>query len=103
MSARPYPNFADLPLGPSDPPHSAWGLYGPDDERGTLNQLTPERTIEAAKEIRTGVSVGLNWPLHMMDHCPSFRKTTQHEIVVIGENMHVCRAKQHSLSQRFTS
>ena len=50
------PRFEDLPLQKGDPPHSAWGLYGKNDELGTLNRLTNERVMEAAKaEIQTGV------------------------------------------------
>jgi hypothetical protein len=50
------PRFEDLPLQREDPPHSAWGLYGKNDELGTLNRLTDERVVEAAKaEIQSGV------------------------------------------------
>jgi hypothetical protein len=50
------PRFDDLPLQKGDPPHSAWGLYGKNDELGTLNRLTDERVVEAAKaEIQSGV------------------------------------------------
>lgn len=50
------PAFADLPLRKGDPHHSAWGLYGDDDELGTLNRLTNKRVVEAAKgEIKSGV------------------------------------------------
>lgn len=31
-----------------------------DDELGTLNQPTPERTVAAAKEVKTGLRIGLN-------------------------------------------
>jgi hypothetical protein len=49
------PRFEDLPVGKNDPHHSAWGLYGKDDELGTLNRLTNERVVEAArKEIQSG-------------------------------------------------
>ena len=49
------PAFEDLPLRKSDPPYSAWGLYGEKDELGTLNRLTDERVAAAAKdEIKTG-------------------------------------------------
>ena len=88
--AASHPKFTDLPLNASHPPRSAWGLYGDDDERGTLNLLTPERTKEAAKEIQTGVSIGLNWPLHLMDYAGDFREATKHEIFEIGKNMNVC-------------
>lgn len=50
------PNFADLPLRHGDPHHSAWGLYGDDDELGTLNRLTNERVVDAARgEVQSGV------------------------------------------------
>lgn len=34
--AKPLPKFADLPLQKGGPPYSAWGLWGGDDEAGTL-------------------------------------------------------------------
>jgi kynurenine formamidase len=41
---------------------SNWGRWGPDDERGTLNLLTPERVRGAAGLVRTGrvYSLGLD-------------------------------------------
>lgn len=49
------PSFDSLPLRKGDPPYSAWGLYGDNDELGTLNRLTDERVLAAAQsEIRTG-------------------------------------------------
>ena len=50
------PKFSDLPLRKNDPPHSAWGLYGLNDELGTLNRLTDELVAKvASQEIRSGV------------------------------------------------
>lgn len=49
------PSFDSLPLRDGDPHHSAWGLYGDDDQLGTLNRLTDERVAAAAKnEIQKG-------------------------------------------------
>ncbi|KAH7380741.1 hypothetical protein BKA66DRAFT_587019 [Pyrenochaeta sp. MPI-SDFR-AT-0127] len=85
---RPFPRFSELPLDPSHPPHSAWGLWGTEDELGTLNHLTTERTLEAAKEIKTGTRVGLNWPLEQMDYAgEDFREVLQHDIIELGKNM----------------
>ena len=36
-----------------------WGRWGPDDERGTLNLITPEKTQAAAGLVTEGVSVSL--------------------------------------------
>lgn len=47
---RPLPAFWELPLRKGDPPHSAWGLYGDDDQLGTLNRLSEEVVLRAAKE-----------------------------------------------------
>lgn len=58
------PPFSSLPLGKDDPFFSAWGLYGPDDELGALNRLTPARVLDAAtSEIRTGVRISTDAPL----------------------------------------
>jgi len=39
---------------------SNWGRWGPDDQRGTLNLITPEKTREAAGLVRDGVTVSLS-------------------------------------------
>lgn len=55
LNSNGIPAYEDLPLQKGDPHHSAWGLYGPDDELGTLNRLTDDRVLAAAKgEIKTG-------------------------------------------------
>lgn len=38
---------------------SNWGRWGPDDQRGTLNLITPDKTREAAALVVDGVSVSL--------------------------------------------
>ena len=57
MPTRPstLPPFSSLPLNKDDPPYSAWGLYGKDDQLGFLNRQTDDVVAEAAKEIKTGV------------------------------------------------
>lgn len=78
--------FDSLPLDPTGPPGNAWGRFGKDDQLGTLNLLTPERVVEAAKEIRTGVRISLDWPLSMPSH-PSFnRDPFKQEIVLRSPN-----------------
>jgi kynurenine formamidase len=42
---------------------SNWGRWGTDDERGTLNLITAERVVEAARLIRTGKVFDLGIPL----------------------------------------
>ena len=38
---------------------SNWGRWGPDDQRGTLNLITPSKTRAAAELVTDGVSVSL--------------------------------------------
>lgn len=59
------PPFAALPLRKEDPYLSAWGLYGPHDDLGTLNRLTPSRVLAAAQEIQTGVRISTDSPLNL--------------------------------------
>ncbi len=47
---------------------SNWGRWGDDDALGTLNFVTPEVTVAAAREIQLGHSVSCAWPI-----------TTQHQ------------------------
>ncbi|MGO9582924.1 MAG: cyclase family protein [Acidimicrobiales bacterium] len=41
-----------------------WGLWGPDDTRGTLNYITPEHVRQAASLVRTGRSISLSLPVN---------------------------------------
>jgi kynurenine formamidase len=38
---------------------SNWGRWGPADQRGTLNLITPEKVVEATRLVRTGTTVTL--------------------------------------------
>jgi len=63
------------------PPGSAWGLFGPDDQAGTLNHLTPERVAAAAGLVRKGVTFNLDYPLNVFNPYPSgTREPTVHRI-----------------------
>src|SRR5437868_9080831 len=37
---------------------SNWGRWGPDDELGTLNFITPQKRLQAAASVRDGISIG---------------------------------------------
>ncbi|KXG53233.1 putative cyclase [Penicillium griseofulvum] len=79
-------SFDSLPLDPTGPRGNAWGRFGKDDQLGTLNLLTPERIVQAAKEIQTGVRISLDWPLSMPSH-PSFnRHPFKQEIILRNPN-----------------
>lgn len=45
------------------PDGSTWGDFGPDDQLGRLNLLTPDRVREAVAEVREGLAFGLSLPL----------------------------------------
>ena len=43
---------------------SNWGRWGKDDERGTLNLITPKKRLAAARLVREGVSVSMELDLN---------------------------------------
>jgi hypothetical protein len=47
------------------PPHSNWGDFGPDDEVGRLNLITPERRLAAIREVTEGIAFCLSLPLDL--------------------------------------
>lgn len=57
MSTTARPRWVQRPEG------STWGDWGPDDQLGRLNLLTPERRRAAAAEVREGLAFGLSLPL----------------------------------------
>lgn len=75
------PSFAQLPVDPSYPDGSAWGVFGADDEVGTVNLLTPERVLRAAGLVRNGKVFSLNWELDKPDPPILGREALQHTII----------------------
>ena len=63
---------------------SNWGRWSEHPERGALNELTPERVVEAATLVRSGVTVSLSLPLDTevrIDNPPHVEFTTAVEQV----------------------
>ena len=66
------------------PKQSNWGEFGPDDEVGRLNLITPEKVLQGIAEVREGrtfcLSLPLDYPggnvLHSARHPPRRRATT---------------------------
>jgi len=86
------PAFSDLPLNKGDPWLSAWGLWGKDDQLGTLNFLTEEVVREVAKsEIKEGVRVGLNWVFGEPSRPCFGRARVEHKVCKLLRWMVNCR------------
>ncbi|KAI0761481.1 hypothetical protein BD413DRAFT_607112 [Trametes elegans] len=63
----------------------AWEVWGKDDQLGTVNLLTDEAVKEAAKEIKTGRSICLNWPVQFPDKPTFGRVPPVHNIIFKAE------------------
>jgi kynurenine formamidase len=63
------PSYDELKRRSDDPPGTAWGVFGADDQAGTVNLLTPERVRAAAALVRTGERFPLNAPVDVLDPC----------------------------------
>lgn len=53
------PCFDELPIKKDGPPYNAWGLYGPNDELGSLNLITKEAVQRGSKAVKHGLCVNL--------------------------------------------
>ena len=74
------PSYDQLPVRDGAPAQSSWGVWGDDDVFGTLNLLTPERVLAAARSIRTGRTFALNPELTLPDPPLFGRARVRHEI-----------------------
>jgi kynurenine formamidase len=45
------------------PEGSNWGDFGPDDQRGKMNLITPERRLAGMREVKEGIAFTLSLPL----------------------------------------
>lgn len=81
MSQQKLPSFDELPLDKSGPPGNAWGLWGPKDQLGRLNLITPETVRAASSEIREGIRISLDWPLNKPSFPTFERQRFEHKIL----------------------
>jgi kynurenine formamidase len=78
------PRHDELPIRHGAPAGAAWGVFGDDDQVGTINLLTPATVVEAAASIQTGRTFSLNLPINIPDP-PLF-----------GRGKHAHRIKQYA-------
>lgn len=84
IDATSLPKYAELPRLTDIGANYSWGVFGPDDELGTLNLLDADAVRAATGLVRTGERIGLSLPLDQPDP-PLFRREPfQHTIKRIG-------------------
>ena len=69
-----------MPIREGAPDGAAWGVFGDEDQVGTINLLTPDRVIEAAGSIRSGRVFSLNLPINIPDP-PLFGRGKHNHII----------------------
>jgi kynurenine formamidase len=81
------PTYLELLERIDAPPGSSWGLFGPNDELGTANFLTPERVVAAAANIRSGKTFNLDCSMGAFDPPTSHQRRPMHH-TIFGNNPH---------------
>jgi len=59
------PRYDDLPIDPGKPPRATWGVFGEDDQVGTLNLIGDSEVRAAAGCVRSGRVFALNWDVEL--------------------------------------
>ncbi|MCH8884627.1 MAG: cyclase family protein [SAR324 cluster bacterium] len=62
---KPVPTYRELERPDDTGLPLAWGIWGPDDQLGTLNNITEAKVREAARLVKRGVRFNLDLPLHV--------------------------------------
>ena len=87
MAERKLPKYSELPAIEGTGDRHAWGVFGKDDQLGTINLLTPERVTRAAGLVRKGKVFNLSLPLNVPDPPLSHaRHIYRHEIFSTNRN-----------------
>lgn len=64
---------------------SNWGRWGKDDQLGTLNLITPQKRLQAARLVRDGVSVSCARPIPRGEQAPDITNPFLHFMTGTGE------------------
>ena len=66
---------------------SNWGRWSERPEHGALNELTPERVVEAARLVRSGVTVSLSLPLDTEDRIDNPEPADHHMTMLTDQDI----------------
>lgn len=80
---------------------NTWGKWGPDDQRGAANYITPRTIVDAAKLIRTGKTFSLAIPIDGNGPRIPTRRPPHHTMVATGVDVLV-GPNPDSTAVRFT-
>ncbi|WP_296604333.1 cyclase family protein [Nocardioides sp.] len=84
---RDVPTYAELKARTDGPPGSSWGVFGTDDQLGTMNFLTAEHAVEATRLVRSGRIFNLDYAVNAFRPAPSgTRPAAQHHIFANNPN-----------------
>lgn len=68
MAARTIPSYAQLARRDDGyPKGSSWGVFGKDDQLGSVNFATPERVLDALRSVKRGRVINLDYPINAFD------------------------------------
>ncbi|KZO92090.1 hypothetical protein CALVIDRAFT_541287 [Calocera viscosa TUFC12733] len=74
------PLWDALPSVPGYPHGTAWSVWGPNDQLGALNMLTPSIVLSGLAEARTGERYQLDWSMDK-PLLPGRRRTMDHKVI----------------------
>jgi kynurenine formamidase len=81
------PRYEELKRRTGAPPGSSWGVFGPDDQLGTLNFLTPRTALDGAALVKRGRVFNLDYPLNtFVPSLAGTRPPTEHHIFANNPN-----------------
>ena len=81
------PSYAQLPVRAGAPAGAAWGVFGDQDEVGTINLLTPARVLASKASIKSGKVFSLNLPIDVPNPPLFTRQAHRHTIKNFGGAM----------------
>lgn len=80
------PRFDELPLIDALGLRHSWGVFGPDDQVGTLNRISPAARLRALATAVTGETINLTLPLNQPDPPLYRRPPYKHVLFASGRN-----------------
>jgi kynurenine formamidase len=80
MTPARLPTYAELRARTDAPPGTSWGIFGDDDQLGTLNLLTPELARASAALVKGGDVFPLGWNVELPDPSPFRKPPVRHQV-----------------------